>query len=155
MGFGLLLGGPATADDIVAMARRFHAETGYPMDRVQEDALRTLLVDASLGRAWLATYRGDRVGYAIALYRHSIDHGGRVALVDDLYLLEGARGRGLGRRFLRAICRDLADFGIRQVHLFADAGGSAAMLYESEGFEPSPLVLFERDLREEDDDDVP
>lgn len=148
-GFMLLLGGPATGEMIVSMARLFWAEAGEAFTRRQEDALRTLLVDASLGRAWLARYREEPVGFAVALYRHSIGYGGRVAFLDDLYLVERVRGRGLGRRMLRAIGEDLEAFGLLQLHALAPRSSAAAALYENEGFLRSPMLLYERPFNQD------
>ncbi|NBN78986.1 GNAT family N-acetyltransferase [Microvirga tunisiensis] len=150
-GLCLLLGGPGTCDTIIDLARQFWAEAGESFTRRQEDALRTLMVDASLGRAWLAQYRNEPAGFAVALYRHSIGYGGRVALLDDLYVVEKLRGRGLGRRMLRAITEDLEAFGILQVHALAPRHSAAADLYESEGFLCSRLQLLERPF----DQDLP
>lgn len=143
-GFSLLLGGPGTSETITLLARQFWSEAGEVFSRRQEDAMRTLMVDASLGRAWLAQYRNEPVGFAVALYRHSIGYGGRVALLDDLYLVERMRGRGLGRRMLRAVSEDLEAFGLLQMHALAPRNSVAAGLYASEGFLPAQMQLFER-----------
>jgi GNAT superfamily N-acetyltransferase len=151
-GFALLLGGPATSETIIGLARQFWNEAGETFARRQEDALRTLMVDASLGRAWLALYRGEPVGFAVALYRHSIGYGGRVALLDDLYLVERVRERGLGRRMLKALSADLEAFGLLQLHAFAPRNSAAASLYEGEGFLRSQMQLYERPFDQENPD---
>jgi predicted N-acetyltransferase YhbS len=64
---------------------------------------------------------GDRdVGYALAYYRHSIDHGGRIAVLDDLWVTVNRRGQGLGARLLKAVCEDLRALGARAVLLEVD-----------------------------------
>lgn len=151
-GFALLLGGPGTSETIIGLARQFWTEAGEAFTRKQEDALRTLMVDASLGRAWLAQYRGEPVGFAVALYRHSIGYGGRVALLDDLYLVERMRGRGLGRRMLMALSADLEAFGLLQLHALAPRNSAAASLYEGEGFLRSQMQLYERPFDHENSD---
>ncbi|MFN3498560.1 MAG: GNAT family N-acetyltransferase, partial [Pannonibacter indicus] len=61
-GFSLLLGTAVTAPRIVELAGRMRGETGLPMTRAQESALRMLMVDANLGRAWLANFRDQPAG---------------------------------------------------------------------------------------------
>jgi GNAT superfamily N-acetyltransferase len=150
-GFSLLLGTAVTAPRILELARRMRRETGTPMARAQEDALRMLMVDASLGRVWLANFRDQPAGYAAAFFRYSVEMAGRVALFGEFYITPETRGRGLGRRMLRAACSDLADFGIRHFQTAAEDGSAAASLFLSEGFCRSPLRIHEREVNEEDD----
>lgn len=150
-GFSLLLGTAVTAPRILELARRMRQETGSPMTRAQEDALRMLMVDASLGRVWLANFRSHPAGYAASFFRHSVEMAGRVALFGEFYITPESRGRGLGRRMLRAACSDLADFGIRHFQAAAPQNSVAAGLFLSEGFGCSPLTVYEREIGEEDD----
>ncbi len=150
-GFSLMLGTAVTAPRIVELAGRMRSETGLPMTRAQESALRMLMVDANLGRAWLANFRDQPAGYAVAFFRHSVEMAGRLALFGEFYIAPEARGRGLGRRLLRGACTDLADFGIRHFQAAAPQNSVAAGLILSEGFGLSPLAVYERQISEEDD----
>lgn len=95
---------------ILAMQRAFYAEEGYPYDDERMGAaLAELLRDSALGRAWLATREGQPVGYLILTYGYSVERGGRVALVDELYARTDARGQGIGSALLTAAeahCRE-------------------------------------------------
>ena len=106
-GFRVVAAAPPEAGRLVAAVRRFHGESGREIDPAQAMAVHALCSDPSLGRAWLlADGRGLDIGYALAYWRHSIDHGGRVAALDDLWLEPGLRGRGLGRRLMQAVLAD-------------------------------------------------
>lgn len=102
-GFRVVEAGRDEAGRLVAAVRRFHGESGHEVGPSQVAAIHILCADPTLGRAWLlADGRGRDVGYALAHWRHSIDHGGRVAVLDDLWIESGLRGRELGARLLRA-----------------------------------------------------
>src|SRR4051794_210653 len=103
-GIRIAAAGPSEAERVGEAVRRFHAESSHEVRPAQAAAIRDLCSDASLGRAWFLTDgRGRDVGYALAYWRHSIDHGGRVAVLDDLWIDAAFRGRGLGRRLLGAV----------------------------------------------------
>lgn len=134
---------PAHADRLVAAVRRFHGESGHEVGPAQEAAIRALCADGSLGRAWLLIVEGRDAGYALACWRHSIDHGGRIAVLDDLWVDPGFRGRGLGRALLEAALADAAADGARAAILEADAADERSVgLYESAGFVCKGTSIF-------------
>ncbi len=147
-GFRVLAAGPREAGRLVAAVRRFHGESGREIGPAQADAVHALCSDPSLGRAWLlAAGRGRDVGYALAYWRHSIDHGGRIAVLDDLWVEAGLRGHGLGRRLMDAVLADMSACGARTVVLEADPADAPAMsFYARLGFAPKGTALLVRTL---------
>jgi ribosomal protein S18 acetylase RimI-like enzyme len=122
------------AERLVALVRRFHGESGHAVGPAQADAVAALCGDPD-------------AGYALAYYRHSIDHGGRVAFLDDLWLEPAIRGRGWGKRLLAAACDGLSAGGARTVLLEADPGDAAATgLYASSGFAATGTALYAKPL---------
>jgi ribosomal protein S18 acetylase RimI-like enzyme len=146
--FRLVAAGPRDAGRLAAAVRRFHGESGHEVGPAQAAATRDLCSDASLGRAWLlADGRGRDAGYALAYRRHSIDHGGRVAVLDDLWIDAALRGRGLGRRLMDAVLADMSACGARTVVLEADPADAPAMsFYARLGFAPQGTTLLLRAL---------
>jgi GNAT superfamily N-acetyltransferase len=147
-GFRVVAAGPREAGRLVAAVRRFHGESRHAVGPEQVAAIHTLCSHAALGRAWLlADGRGRDVGYALAYWRHSIDHGGRVAVLDDLWVEPGLRGRGLGARLLRAALADVSGAGARAVVVEADPADAPAMsFYARLGFAPKCTALLARAL---------
>ena len=137
-GLRVAAAGPREAGRLVAAVRRFHGESGHEVGPAQTAAVHALCSDPSLGRAWLlADGRGRDAGYALAYWRHSIDHGGRVAVLDDLWIEPGLRGRGMGARLLRAALADMSACGARAVVVEADPADAPAMaFYARLGFAP-------------------
>jgi hypothetical protein len=87
--------GPADADDLVALARAFHADEGRPLDAAAEAALAQIARGEPLARAWVARVAGCAVGYLSITLGYSVEYGGRDGFIDDLYLVPDARGREL------------------------------------------------------------
>ena len=140
--------GPREAGRLVAAVGRFHGESGREVGPAQTEAILALCSDPSLGRAWLlADGRSRDAGYALAYWRHSIDHGGRVAVLDDLWIEPGLRGRGLGAHLLRTALADMSASGARAVVLEADPADAPAMsFYGRLGFAPKGTTLLVRAL---------
>ena len=92
------------ADLLVEFMRELYAFDQDPFDdRRARAALEGLLKDASLGRVWLI-HEGDRaVGYVAITFGYSLEYGGPLAVIDELYLRAGHRGQGLGPRALKFV----------------------------------------------------
>ena len=127
------------------MMREFCA-FGEPL-RFDRELRRTLLKQLSssndLGRLWVIDLDGAPVGYVVLTFGYSFEYEGRDALIDELFVKEELRGRGIGRQtidFLSEACRSL---GIRALHLEVDHDNTNAQrLYRNSGFEGNQRSLL-------------
>ncbi len=95
----------ATAADeeaVFALLGAFYEEERITLRReATRAALRTLLREPRAGRVFLLKNEEapdeKPAGYLVAAFWHSLEFGGRVVLLDELYLVPAARGRGIGR----------------------------------------------------------
>lgn len=131
---------PAKAGDvdaIVGMMRPYYQEDGYPFVESEARAAALALIDEPhLGRLWV-TCDGERiVGYVAATLGFSFEYRGREAFVDELFIADSHRGRGLGREALEvaeAYCREM---GVNAMHLEVERHREPALeLYRRGGFE--------------------
>lgn len=110
-----------------------------------QTALEGLLQDNQLGQVWLIQFAGQSIGYVVLTWGYSLEHLGRDAFIDELYLQPDHRGRGFGRQtldFLDEICRSLK---IRALHLEVDRGNAKAQnLYQSAGFRDRDYYLMSK-----------
>lgn len=112
----------------------FEKIDGFDEARVRH-SLETLLADEALGTAWIAQVGERTVGYLVAVYAFSLEHGGMTAEIDELFLLPGYREAGLGRRLLEAAERAFRDAGCTGVWLeIGSRNTSARRFYERLGF---------------------
>lgn len=130
---------PAEAGDveaIVAMMRGYYVQDGYTFveEEARAAALR-LINDPSLGRLWVTQDRDTIAGYVAVALGFSFEYRGREAFVDELFIAESHRGRGLGREALElaeAYCREA---GVNALHLEVERHrGPALELYRRRGF---------------------
>ncbi|HUB12155.1 MAG TPA: GNAT family N-acetyltransferase [Acetobacteraceae bacterium] len=139
----------ADADLLLHMARTFHREDGHPLTPDGEAAVRHIIAGEPLAQAWIVRSNGSAAGYLVITLGYSIEYEGRDGLIEDLYLVPEARGRGLGRQVLLFALAQAAQLGIRTLHLEVDTGNAAAhRLYRAAGFEATGRRLMRRRLRQ-------
>jgi len=122
---------------LLPLVRAYHAFEQVEMsDAERAAALKPLLRENQApGRIWLVRQRGAVVGYGALCFGYSIEFRGRDAFVDELFILEQARGQGLGSRVLRLLQAEAAKLGIVALHLeVARSNSGARRFYETCGF---------------------
>jgi ribosomal protein S18 acetylase RimI-like enzyme len=124
----------------------FYAHEGLVFDAVRTlGAFRTLVADPNLGRVWLFYVDGDVVGYTAVTVCFSLEFAGRYALVDELYVREAYRGRGIGARALALATEACRDLDVAAVRLEVDTWNTRAMdLYRRLGFELQERFMMSR-----------
>ena len=122
---------------LLPLVRGYHAfEQVLMSDDDRIAALAPLLQrESHFGRIWLVRWRGEAVGYVALCFGYSIEFGGRDAFVDELFIVEGARGKGLGGKVLASMKREAAGLGIVALHLEVGRNNQRArQFYEKHGF---------------------
>ena len=133
---------PALTSDvgtIVELMQIFYAEDSYPFSKNQATVLvERFLASGEFGRLWVADSEQAVVGYFALTLGFSFEYGGKVAVLDELYVREDFRGQGLGREAI-ALCEAYClNQGISALHLEVEAYRTvAAALYEKSGFKGS------------------
>ncbi len=77
--------------------------------RVVHKSLGELLGDDSAGCAWLIHCDGKEIGYIVVSFICSLEFHGRAAFIDEMYIREGFRKRGIGVKALEFVvefCRN-------------------------------------------------
>ena len=112
-------------------------EHGVTLDaRLLARAVRGLLRRPELGRVLVAADGSDVVGFAALSFLWTLEHGGRAAWLDELYVVPQRRGRGIGRALLSAAYGIAREAGAIALDLEIEKGHArAASLYRREGFE--------------------
>lgn len=129
---------PGSRGDAIALLEGQFAEHAIVIGREALDAGVLGLVDASRRGAILVAREGPHpVGVAVLSYTWALEHGGKVAWLEELYVIPDRRGGGLGRALLDhsiALCREA---GCRALDLeVAEDHRRAERLYQRAGFRP-------------------
>lgn len=134
---------------VAPLVREFYAHFGYRFsDRVQGRVFRQLLGDPSIGCAWLVEQGGRPVGYVVLVMAWSIEYGGRIGVVDEIFITAPCRGRGLGVAALRGVISAARRLNVRRLFLEVESyNAGAKRFYKRLGFLDTRRTLMTRPLR--------
>ena len=81
---------------------------------------------------------GNNVGYCVTMKTYSVEAGGITIWIDELFVLEEYRSKGLGRELFKYI-EENGDKKLRRIRLEVELeNGRAISLYKKMSFEPAP-----------------
>ena len=122
---------------IVNLMADFYAIDGYPIDRtLSATNFEYFISKPDLGRAWLIYQDGKIVGYVMIVLMFSFEYGGSIAFLDELYLNENARGKGLGKKAVAFVQDQAQKLELKLLYLEIEQHNATAQkLYIAAGFE--------------------
>jgi GNAT superfamily N-acetyltransferase len=136
--------GAADIPALVALMAEFYGEAGYTLPA--EAAARTfaqLLDDARLGRVWILEDDALPVGYVVLTVSFSMEYGGLRGFVDDLFVRQPYRGRGLATAALAEVRRACERLSVRALQVeVGPENDTAQRVYRRIGLEDSGRLLF-------------
>ena len=127
---------PAKLESALDLMQRLYTEPGGDHDRPRAHrAMEWLFAHPEAGGAWFIQASGETAGYLVITACFSLEFGGAFGLLDELYLLQSWRGKGLGARaiaFAEQWCRSHRMDALRLE--VAHANERALRLYQRAGF---------------------
>jgi GNAT superfamily N-acetyltransferase len=141
----------ARLEDVAALLPLLAAQLdehgmGMPQ-QVLEEALSGIVTRPERGRVFAAWAGDPVVGVAVMPYTWTVEHGGRCAWLDELYVLPEMRGRGVGTRLLAAAMALAREDGCLAMDLEVDVDHARVeTLYLRHGFRSLPRRRFSRRL---------
>ncbi|UWR23826.1 N-acetyltransferase [Sulfitobacter sp. S190] len=144
MSAALTLATPEHLEKLVALVTAFHAEAGIELtDEARRAGLAPLLDGIPHGCVYLLGPPRAPIGYIVITFGWSVEFGGLDAIVDELFIRPGVRGRGIASEALIALPRALAGGGLRAIHLEVDKTNTRALnLYKRAGFAVRDNYMF-------------
>ena len=144
----------ATAADVPRIAAlvqqywQFEAIAGFDQPRI-ESLLQDLVAAPERGACWIAESAGQPLGYVLAAFIFSLEHGGLMAEIDELFVTPAGRCAGVGSQLLQAAERDFETRGVVRIQLqLAVGNGRARAFYERRGYAPrAGYELLDKPLR--------
>ncbi len=138
------LASPADADEIARLLHDFNTEfdTPSPGAEVLAPRLRDLLA----GDETIAILAGaPAVGVALVTFRRNVWYAGRVALLDELYVVPRLRSQGIGGAIVGHLLSLARDGDVDLVEINVDEGDvDAHRFYERHGFSATEPGSTER-----------
>lgn len=134
---------------VAPFLREFYRLFSYRFSaRVQGRAFRELLANERLGTAFLICANATPVGYVVLTRGWGIEHGGPVALVDELFVVREFQNIGVGRRALQLVRQFARKQGIRRLFLEVESyNPRAKALYVRLGYRDTRRTLMRTDTR--------
>jgi ribosomal protein S18 acetylase RimI-like enzyme len=127
----------ADIETIVSMMQEFYAIDNYPIKSDVSKALfEEFISNKNLGKAWLIVSNKEIVGYLILTFVFSFEYQGRIAFLDELYVTEKARGKGIGNEAITFIKNETHKLSLKLIYLEVEPHNKKAQnLYIANGFE--------------------
>ncbi len=129
----------ATTDDLDRLEKlvaAYHAHEGIETDEAhRRAAIEPLLEGSPHGAVWLIGPQMAPVGYIAVSFGWSIELGGLDGVLDEFWIREKVRRRGMGTEALTALQKALRNAGVKALSLEVATGNdTATRLYERAGF---------------------
>ncbi len=107
------------------------------------NAVTLMLGNNDLGRIFLITSDGRFVGYSVVTFGFSLEFFGRDAIIDEIYVRENFRGKGIGSRLLKFIENLCQEEKIYALHLEVNRINTKAQdLYRRMGYKDHNRYLL-------------
>nr|WP_322622998.1 GNAT family N-acetyltransferase [uncultured Flavobacterium sp.] len=121
---------------VITMMEQFYAIDGYPMDAtVSKGLFFEFIENESLGKGWVIYADGVLAGYVILTFVFSFEYAGRIAFLDELFISETMRGKGLAKEALDFIKAQTELLSVKIIYLEIEPHNeNARKLYLSKGF---------------------
>ncbi|GEC79770.1 GNAT family N-acetyltransferase [Flavobacterium aquatile] len=105
-------------ETITQMMRDFYAIDNYPIDvEISKKLFQEFISDEKLGKTWLIYDDSQVIGYVILTFIFSFEYKGRIAFIDELYLKDVARGKGIGAKTLEFIKEQITKLSLKLLYL--------------------------------------
>jgi ribosomal protein S18 acetylase RimI-like enzyme len=139
---------PADLDEVVGLLAAQLAEHDIPISRADLSfAAEGVLRVPERGFILLAVDQGASVGVASVALSWTVERGGMVAWLDDLYVVPAMREHGLGNELLARVIAAATAAGCRAVELEVETSHARAEhLYRRHGFADMPRRRWTRPL---------
>lgn len=138
---------------ITKMMQDFYAIDNYPIDiEVSKKLFKEFISDENLGKAFLICHSdegrtSELVGYVILTYVFSFEYKGRIAFLDELYIKENFRGKGIGKQTIDFIKEQASNQNVKLIYLEVENHNqNAQKLYLANNFEVHNRKLLKHKL---------
>jgi GNAT superfamily N-acetyltransferase len=141
--------GPNDLAALTQLVRAYHAYDQHPFDEpLIVAALKQLCDGTPFARCFFIHLGEERIGYVSASFGFSIEVGGLDFFLDEFFLEEAFRGRGLGRVLLAMIEAEVKRLGGSRLCLEAELHNPRAThLYTTSGYREHERRLLSKVLK--------
>ncbi len=135
--------------DVLKMMTSFNKIDGYDFDlTIGEKNLIEFTSNEMLGRLFLITHKQITIGYIVLSFGFSFEYKGRDAFIDEFYIKEEFRNKGVGKLSMDFIESVSEKLDINAVHLEVEPHNTAAnRLYLKKGYKSNDRALLTKKIK--------
>lgn len=135
-------------EDYIKMAKEFYSTDAVMHPIPEENFERTfdeLMRSDKYISAYIFEYNGEKAGYALTANFFSQEAGGMVLWIDEIYIIQKFRGKGIGAEFFKYIDENIGDY--KRIRLeVEDYNKNAVSLYKKNNFDFMPYEQMYKEL---------
>lgn len=132
---------PEDREDYISFSTEFYNSSAVdkPVPREHfEQGFDEMMRSDVYVQGYMLVCDGNNVGYCVTMKTYSVEAGGITIWIDELFVLEEYRSKGLGSELFKYI-EENGDKKLRRIRLEVELeNGRAISLYKKMGFEPAP-----------------
>lgn len=138
MSAALHLAKPEHLEKLLPMVETFHSYHQIDQsDAMRRAGLMPLLEGSPLGAVYLIGPTVAPIGYIVVCFGWSLEYGGIDGFIDEFFIRENIRGRGIGSEVLASLAKALAGADVKALHFEVDRDDTKLHgFYKRAGFEP-------------------
>ena len=123
-------------DIITVMMEDFYAIDNYLIEaQATKKMFQEFISNENFGKAWLIYADNKIAGYVILTYIFSFEYGGKIAFVDELFIKESARGKGIGKETIQFVQQESPKLSLKLLYLEVENHNeNAQKLYIAQDF---------------------
>ena len=135
--------------DVLEMMTSFNKIDGYEFDRlIGEKNVSEFTSNRSLGRLYLIQHQQKNIGYIILTFGFSFEYKGRDAFIDEFFIKEEYRNKGIGKLAIDFIEAESANLKVNAVHLEVEPHNlNANKLYLKKGYKSNDRTLLTKRIK--------
>lgn len=135
--------------DVLKMMTSFNKIDGYDFDlTIGEKNLLEFTSSEMLGRLFLITHKQITIGYIVLSFGFSFEYKGRDAFIDEFYIKEEFRNKGVGKLSMDFIESVSEKLDINAVHLEVEPHNTTAnRLYLKKGYKSNDRALLTKKIK--------
>jgi GNAT superfamily N-acetyltransferase len=129
---------------LLPMMADFNAIDGYHFDEATTTKnLQRFIANEQLGKLWLIYADEQVIGYVVLAACFSFEFKGFTAFIDELYLVQSYRGKGVGGQVIDFIEMQARRMEIKALHLEVERHNEKGKkLYQKKGFKEHERALM-------------
>lgn len=135
---------PDGIPELLPMMADLYSLDQYPFDRdITTQNMHYFMGNEHLGRIWMIVYKKEVIGYIILTFCFSFEFKGRTAFIDELYLKETYRDRGIGGQVVNFAIQQARELTLKALHLEVEPHNEKGnKLYLNKGFRQHNRLLM-------------